>query len=316
MLRGPLADDKFKGQFSGHETFPLRHLWLRKAYDAVVKHKGGAPRALFSDPEAIITFGVGKNMVSSIRHWAIACDIISDDEGVFRPTELGDFLFGPKGQDPFMDSLATTWLIHWMVAGRPERTTTWFFAFNHFTAQTFDRETLSKPIRELCAERGWPRRSIATIKRDVECFIRSYVPRTVTKFSDDTLESVLGELGLIRPAGAKSFEFRRGPKPSLPDGVFNFALLDFWRHEAPGQGTLSVEKIAFEPGAPGRVFRLDEHSLVERLARIDESSDGQFVWSDTAGVRNVSRNTEQLSDIDPFRLLKTGYANQARRRAA
>lgn len=73
MLRGPLAKEGFKGQFSGHETFPLRHLWLRKAYDAV---KEGAPRSIFTEPEAIITFGVGKNMVSSIRHWAldVQCD--------------------------------------------------------------------------------------------------------------------------------------------------------------------------------------------------------------------------------------------------
>ncbi|WP_221035896.1 DUF4007 family protein [Pseudomonas savastanoi] len=26
-------------QFSGHETFPLRQLWLRKAYDAVAYYR-------------------------------------------------------------------------------------------------------------------------------------------------------------------------------------------------------------------------------------------------------------------------------------
>ncbi len=35
MLRGPLGQPGVKTRFAGHETFPLRRLWLRKAYDAV-----------------------------------------------------------------------------------------------------------------------------------------------------------------------------------------------------------------------------------------------------------------------------------------
>ena len=59
MLRGPLAEPGFRGQFSGHETFPLRQLWLRKAFDAVAGAKP-ARRSLFTDPAAIITFGSEK----------------------------------------------------------------------------------------------------------------------------------------------------------------------------------------------------------------------------------------------------------------
>ena len=77
MLRGPITAEKFKGQFSGHETFTLRHLWLRKAFDAV---ENGAPRNIFSNPDAIIRFGVGKNMALAIRHWALACGIIEEED--------------------------------------------------------------------------------------------------------------------------------------------------------------------------------------------------------------------------------------------
>lgn len=315
MLRGPLGDPNFKDQqFSGHETFPLRHLWLRKAYDAVAKYKRGAPKSIFSDPAAIITFGVGKNMVTSIRYWAIACEIIEENGDKYHPTDIGTFLFDEQtGRDPFMEAPATTWLMQWMIAGTPARTTTWYYTFNHFTAQTFDREAIAAPIRELCKERGWQRTSAATIKRDVECFIRSYVPRTDSKFSDDSMEPVLAELGLIRPVGSKSFEFRRGPKPNLPDGVFLFALSRFWDAHAPGQNTMAVESLAYEPGSPGRVFKLDEYSLIERLARIDDSSRGRFGWSDTAGVRNVARRAET---VDPLALLELAYDAGTQRRAA
>ena len=34
MTRGPLYEPDYKPQFSGHETFPLRYGWLKKAFDA------------------------------------------------------------------------------------------------------------------------------------------------------------------------------------------------------------------------------------------------------------------------------------------
>ena len=313
MRRGPLSDPAFKGQFSGHETFPLRLLWLRKAYDAVCQYEGDAPRSLFADPESIIRFGVGRNMVTAIRHWALACDVIYEQEGCYRPAALGDFLFGKDGRDPFIERAATSWLVHWLIAGHAERTTTWYWAFNYLTSQSFDRDALAKPILAFCKERKRERTTAMTIKRDVECFVRSYVPRTDSKFSDDMMEPLLAELGLIRPAGPKTFTFCRGPKRGLPDGVFHFALLEFWKGYAPDSKTLAVEVVSYEPGSPGRVFKLDEHSLAERLARIEEASGGAFIWTDTAGVRNVSC---QSLAIDRFALLDTAYADQPRRRAA
>jgi hypothetical protein len=312
MLRGPLGEPGFRGQFSGHETFPLRHLWLRKAYDAVTDAKP-ARRSLFTEQEAIIAFGVGKNMVASIRHWALACAIIEEAEELYRPTALGKFLFDHGvGRDPYMESPATIWLLQWIIAGSAERSTTWFYAFNHLNALALDREAVARPIRELCAERGW-RFSAATIKRDVECFIRSYVRYQEARPSDDALEPVLAELGLIRSIGGRQFEFRRGPKPSLPDGVFLYALADFWQRMAAGQSTLAVEQLAYEPGSPGRVFKLDEFSLIERLARIEESSGGQFLWSDTAGVRAVAR---RAVIHDGLALLDLAYDGGPRRRVA
>lgn len=50
-------------KFSGHESFPCKSLWLKKGYDFVV---GGND---FNSPDAVITLGVGKNMVTSIRFW-------------------------------------------------------------------------------------------------------------------------------------------------------------------------------------------------------------------------------------------------------
>lgn len=312
MLRGPITHSEFKGQFSGHETFPLRHLWLRKAFDAV---ESGAPRTIFSNPDSIVTFGVGKNMALAIRYWALACGIIEENGSRVGATELGKGLFGgERPWDPYMESPATTWLVQWQVAGDPKTTTTWYWAFNHLTAQTFDHDALSTSILQYARARQWSRIAEKTVTRDVECFIRSYVPRVDKTAGEDALEPVLAELSLIRPVAGRLYEFRRGPKPSLPDGVFAFALNAFWSRHAPNAATLSVEAITYEPGSPGRVFKLDENSVVERLTAMEDVTRGRIVWSDTAGVRQVLR-VKPISN--PLGLLAGAYrvANDKRRAA-
>ena len=72
MTRSLLDDEKYKLQFAGHETFPLRYGWLNKAYDQVarvVSSGTGDSNSIFTDERAISLFGVGKNMVVSMRHW-------------------------------------------------------------------------------------------------------------------------------------------------------------------------------------------------------------------------------------------------------
>jgi hypothetical protein len=317
MARGPLYQEQYRPQFSGHETFPLRYGWLKKAFDAVhATESDSSNRSVFSD-DAIARFGVGRNMVASMRHWANAAGIVSEAEGpnAIRTTPLGRKLFGGRGLDRFMEHPATLWLIHWQLCAHPEKTT-WFWALNHFPAVTFEREHLVKGLDRLAKEQGWLRAAGTTIKNDVACFIRTYAAQPSAKTGhEDTLESPLTELGLIKAIGKRDgFRFVRGPKSTLGDGVFVYALTDFWMRNSKA-ATLSFEAIAHEPGSPGRVFLLDENDVVDRLAVLDRVTDGAFRWSETAGLKQVVRE----GDLDLARALKWAegdYARAARRKAA
>ncbi len=316
MLRGPLNDPAVKTRFAGHETFPLRRLWLRKAYEAVREDEKSNKNNTFDKDYGIVRFGVGKNMVAAIRHWAQVFRVIEEDgeNGNYRVSRLGQRIFDDEtGLDPYMESISTIWLQHWFVASDFERATTWFYAFNHLNAQTFDRDSLTESLGLLCKRLERSRSSTATLKRDVECFVRSYVAKAGAGAIDDQIETVLGELGLIKEVSSRSFEFRRGAKPTLHDGIFLFALEEFWQSWAPKQSTLSVEAIIYEPGSPGRVFKLDEHAVVDRLVAIDAASKGAYAWSDTAGVRNVARRKD---DVDPLSFLPAAYDAQTSQEAA
>jgi hypothetical protein len=286
-----------KPQFSGHETFPLRQLWLSKAYNASVRasESGKSP---FGD-DGIVNFGVGKNMVASIKHWAIACKII-DDSQYHLPTKLGHDLFGTEGLDPFGESPATAWLIHWILASTIEKSTTWYLLFNHLTSQTFDRENINVAIFQQISERfsgqGFKSISPSTIKRDVECCIRSYVPHLGGDSTEEISEPLLGELGIIQQHNKNTFEFRRGAKKSLPDGIFIYALLDYWQRQH-SSSVMAFDRIAHGYGSPGRVFKLDEDAVAERLMSLEDITLGEIQWTEQAGIRQVVRRGNSLYEV-------------------
>jgi hypothetical protein len=300
-----------KPTFSGHETFVLRQLWLRKAYDAVAKHGDAAPKSVFADDSAIERFGVGKNMVSSIRHWALATDVIkgSDDGESFAPGEIGEFLFGERACDPFLECDATVWLVHWMLAGKARRSATWYVVFNYVDPQSFQAEDVVKLIENYSTE-AKAVRSRTTLLRDVDVCLRGYASGGARVASEDAAESLLADLSLLSQSGG-AYHFNRGAHYSLPDGVFAFALLEFWsrweRDTGSSQATLSFNSIAHEYGSPGRVFKLSEDAVGERLSRISEITRAYLEWTDSSGLRQVSRVGRDSMERTRMKLLRGAY---------
>jgi hypothetical protein len=306
-MKHALSDSDVRGQFAGHETFPLRLLWLKKAYDAV---RQGEPSGTFQEQSAIARFGVGRNMAVSMRYWGLATAFLEEEDRIIRPTRLGDAILADDGFDPYLERPATVWLAHWSVASNPEWTTTAYFAFNVLSAIEFDTSNLIDELLALVKARGW-RATANTLKRDVEVFLRSYVRRGGGG-GDDAAEPLLAELGLIREARVGGWhEFVRGPKPTLPDGIFAYALAEFW--EAKGGSTaITVEQVCYAPGSPGRVFKLDEDSVITRLMGIDDVTGGAWRWTDTAGLRQVQR----LDDVEPMNLIAHAYGHMSNERIA
>src|SRR5271169_4847315 len=165
MSRGPLFEPDYRPLFSGHETFPLRYGWLKKAYDAVAaEYKDTDNKKIFLSDEAIARFGVGKNMVASMRHWATCSGVIGEDHltGKLEATAVGNFLFSEDGIDPYLEMPASLWHLHWLLcSGDRERPikTTWFWIFNHFTGVNFSRDELVNGLMKLAEAPDWRRMS-------------------------------------------------------------------------------------------------------------------------------------------------------------
>jgi hypothetical protein len=311
VLKSLLDIKDYRLQFAGHETFTLRYGWLKKAFDALIRiEKLGSsdPAAIFTDVKSIADFGVGKNMVQSMRHWALATSVIQED--TYLPTRFGRAIFSDDG-DPYLEQPGSLWLLHWHLASLPGRATTWHWAFNEFNEPTFDRDLLLSRIMariELLRESGRMKEyrvTEATVRRDVECFVRTYLVKSATSkgLHEENLESPLSELALIQPMGVGGgFQFRRGPKSTLPNEVFLYGLLRFWNELYKTRREFSVESLTHEPGSPGRVFLLDEESVAERLASMPDLTDGAIQWDESTGLRQVY--ADDPSSIDPLEYIR------------
>ena len=282
--------------FSGHETFTLRHGWLKKAVDGIRAN----PR-LFADGDAMVDLGVGKNMVNSIRHWAIAADILQDFPDTrgaeLGTTAFGDVIFGAQGGDPFLEDLNTLWLLHWKLATNERRSTGWCWMFSLLRNDEFTRESLFELFQAELKRRNIASPSASSLERDIDCALRTYLgTRAKAALLEENLECPLVELQLIiaDPEGVL-FRFNRGPKQTVSDQVFLYSLLEFWDARTPGD-TLSFSDIAFEARSPGAVFKLDENSTASRLERLDHLTGGKYSYNETSGLKQVYRHKKIEKD--------------------
>ncbi len=306
MLRGPLGQEKYKPKFSGHDTFPFRYAWLTKIVHYLETGNVKKIKELEKNIlNTMVDFGVGINMVKSIRHWSVMTKVCDKN---FKLTDFGKLIFSKKNSlDPYLEKSETLWLLHWMLAS-DQHLTTWFYVFNYHQSIIINREQLLNDILSLSKFSKWKGISPNTIKRDLDCFLRTYtVSHKKGEVTEDSIECPLAELGLITSTYSKNeFEIQRGPKSTLSDKIFEFALNDYWSKQK--NQIITFEKLMYDYGSPGKVFQLDEKSLDIYLEKLEASTRGGFQFNKGAGgLRQITK----VKNVSTTQLIKNCYKKVA-----
>lgn len=277
--------EKFKPNFSGHETFSLRQGWLEKSYQAIV-NKDENP---FRTDSAIAEFGVGKNMVNAIKHWALATGFIEPFDNKFEPSEYSKLLIG-ETLDPYLERTDTLWKIHYELVKNP-RNTTLHWLFCYFNENVFDKSLVSLRLLEFLKTNELKSPAHKTLQSDITVSLATYCQNKKASTKEDDVGSPLSELKLVRATEDSRFSFNLGPKTSLSDELLMACIVDYWERENlrlnQTVNTLKLEQILHEPRSPGRIFLLNEKDLSSRLDNIENVSDGGLVWSGTTGIQQL-----------------------------
>lgn len=311
-----LVSIKFDGSktaFGRHQTFALRYGWLTKGYQAL--EASSKPHDVFAKDDATISLGVGVNMVSSIRYWLGAFQVI--DPNTFVSTELGTYIFDKKnGRDQYLEDEATLWLLHWALATNAELATAWYWFFNKFHKAEFTGTELATALADWAKTNIKIKISSSTIKTDASLILRMYTQskgNTRTPI-EDALDSPLSMLRLVtQTAGGRSYQSRPSPRQGLPTGIFGYAVTKLM--EMRNTTTVPVEELMYSRDnfpALGSVFRLTESDLVTKLENMIAFIPDKYEIRETAGIHQLYK----LNKVDALDYLEIHYASMERGVAA
>ena len=270
-----------KYKFSGHETFVCKQFWLKKGYDFV--HNNNR----FSDDNAVVELGVGKNMVMSIRFWMKSFGLINDNDEL---TELADYIFGEKGVDPFIEDIGTIWLLHYQLI-KENKASIYNMFFNDFRRgrYEFTKEQLLHFIKRRVNEGSQSKAyNEKTINNDINVFIRNYLrPKNNERKSDieEDYSRLLIDLNLVFKSrehlegkSVEWFKVEGANRSDLPLNLVLFSILDNPKY---GQ-SITFRELLNTSYSPGLVFVLNKEGLYSKIQQIAESY-SNIVFSETAG---------------------------------
>jgi len=269
----------------------------------------------------MVSLGVGKNMVRSIRFWAQVTGMAAPlpRNAGYQPTPIGRLLLGDDGHDPFLEDIRTLWLIHWNLSTEVNHP---LLAWDYLLNKWQDTDLVqSRVLKELEQEASMSddKFSIVTLEQHFETFLHTYIPTRGRKgeVQEDNLDCPLVELGLLAKVGERETEkiagrreaiynFNREEKPEITSELFVYCLNDFWRKRHPNNETIQFREVAHGHGSPGRVFKLAEEDVRLRVERLARQTDNYFGYNESSVLQQVRRNGWREQDA----LLEAVYTNE------
>lgn len=271
-------DEKTKFTFSGHDSFQCRQLWLKKGYDFVQEGKS------FNAEDAVIQLGVGKNMVSSIRFWLKAFQIINHKE---IPTEFGQRLFDEEnGYDPYLEDEASLWLLHHQLVTNG-LASIYTLIFNEFRKEKlfFNKDTFVSYVKRLWENNHKFVFNERTVLKDFIVFANLYKNDPESKDVEDSFSGILSELDLLKTKGkGKEVQYyiENVERDNLPPAVVLFAILDNQNYG----NSISLNSLEFNWNSPGSIFALNREGLMNKISDI-VSDFNEITFTDQAGIKEL-----------------------------
>lgn len=279
--------------FSGHDSFQCRQLWLKKGFDYLKKGLD------FNDESAVVILGVGKNMVSSIRFWLKAFNIIDEKDKI---TIFGSRIFDDEnGFDPYLEDEASIWLLHYQLV-KSGYSSIYSIIFNEFRKEKlfFNKEIFLGYIKRL-VNSNTNNLNENTLAKDFIVFTNMYKNESVQKDIEDSFSGILSELDLLkidRINKEDQYYIENAERDNLPYEVLLYVILE---NENYGN-SISLNSLEFDINSPGSVFAINRTGLMSKINELTTEFK-EITFSDQAGIKELQIKTK----LEPFSILEKYY---------
>ncbi|MBE1444853.1 DUF4007 family protein [Paenibacillus sp. OAS669] len=257
-------------RFGQHQSFYLRVNWLSKAIRMITEDEQG--NRFFYDEFGFERIGLGRNMVKSLKFWALATNILSesrdaDQKAIHEITTFGELVYQ---YDRFVRLPLTTSLLHFFLASNKDQASFWYWFFNEFPHRSATYEELIEILQTWVQQHSKKPVSENTLKRDLECLRQLYMGNDEYQAIDpeDILASPLSKLRLLHTS--KDLIAKRSPLiENIGVDAFYFVLLIYC--ESHKVQSLTLEEIQYKPLLWGKIFNLTSNQILDVLEKLHSS---------------------------------------------
>jgi hypothetical protein len=254
----------------------------------------------FNDEDAVVQLGVGKNMVSSIRFWLKAFNVIDNKD---IPTEFGKRMFDDEiGYDPFLEDEGSLWLLHYQLV-KNGYASIYYIIFNEFRKEKlfFNKETFVNYIKRIGESNSDLNFNENTVAKDFIVFTNLYKSDSENKDVEDSFSGILSELDILKTTGKgkeEQFFIDNNERDNLPETIVLFTIID-----NPNYGSsISLNSLEFDINSPGSIFALNRSGLVNKISDI-VSDYKEITFTDHAGIKELQFKNK----LDGYTILDKYY---------
>ena len=278
------TNTKVKMRLQGHEKFPLREGWLNKGLRIVNDNP-----MVFQGKEGPDEFGIGNNMVKSLRYWLKAFDLI---EGTLTKgltlTEFGKTIYE---YDPYIEQDFTLWILHSKIAKNIEEATSWYMFFNRCDLEDMEKDIIEKVLhREIVKYASGQTFSEKSVKNDLDVILNMYSKGKKVEDPEEKSVSPFVSLNLIKNCEG-SYSKKAPDRRKINEDVILFELADLMN----GLDNISIEHAINGECGISKIYQLKSVDINEMLDRLD--SRGYIRVDRTAGLDIIYREKD-FSQLD------------------
>jgi len=288
-----MLSNKVKIRLQGHEKFPLREGWLNKGISAVK-----ADPLVFQGKDGPDVFGIGSNMVKSLRYWLKAFNLIKESSGKGATlTELAEII---EEYDPYFEDVFTIWTLHSQIAKNKEEATSWYMFFNKCNIEELPKDKIeSILLREITNYAIGQSFSEKSVKNDLDVLISMYGKDKNAVDPEDNSISPFVQLRLLR--NSDGLYSKVSPDNRIVSEwivLYELAVL------MQDKDNISIEQAIQGECGIANIYQLSSvvsNELLDRLEAMD------YIRVDrTAGLDIIYRKME----FDPISVIKDYYTKR------
>jgi hypothetical protein len=302
-----MAQKPQKYTFSGHDSFQCRLLWLKKGYDFLNTNHN------FNEEGAVISLGVGSNMVRSIRYWMRAFGLTNENDVL---SELAHLIFGGQNGeeplDPFLEDETTLWLLHYHLI-KTMYASTYHIVFSELRKIKieFTKEDFLNFVKIKSNELSF-NVSENSVGDDFGVFTKMYLRGDGSKDREDSFSGILTELNLLnyfvrvkedtqKRESVNVYYLEPTDRDEIPEELILYCLL-----ENKGFGdSISLNTLEIDANSPSTIFAMTRAGLFNKIKALTAKFPF-IIYTEQAGIRELQFRQKP----NPIEILKQYYAGQ------